>query len=70
MEKVKAIRHGEITDVYLASDVDARILVLERALHQIKNGCVDDDDKANELFRCSPREIREIAVNALAGFCL
>lgn len=45
----------------------ARIAELERALHQIKNGCVDDDDVANELFRSSPAEIRKIAVNALAG---
>lgn len=66
-------------EVYLADKVDAfmsitgltkltgRIVELERALHQIKNGCVDDDDVANELFRSSPGEIRKIANAALAG---
>lgn len=65
--------------VYLASDVDAReaqgtavikaqrekIAELEKALAQIRNGCVDDDDEANELFRASPAELRKIADNAL-----
>ena len=44
-----------------------RVARLELALSQIKNGCVDDDDKTNELFRLSPGELRKIAVNALAG---
>jgi hypothetical protein len=44
-----------------------RLALLERALHQIKNGCVDDDDRANELFRLTPGELRRIAVDAIAG---
>lgn len=46
-------------------DKDARIAQLELALHQIKNSCVDDDDKANELFRLSPAELRKIANSVL-----
>lgn len=49
------------------SQQESRIALLERALHQIKNGCVDDGDTANELFRSSPAEIRKIARDALDG---
>jgi hypothetical protein len=44
-----------------------RIAALERALHQIKNGCVDEDDKVNEWYRSAPSEIRKICEIALAG---
>lgn len=56
-------------EYYLAAEVDARITVLERALHQIKNGCVDDDDKVNEWYRSAPSELRKIAIDALNGTC-
>lgn len=74
---------ADILCVYLARETDDviagasialrnaknRIALLERALHQIKNGCVDYDDVANELFRSSPGEIRRVAMDALAGHC-
>jgi hypothetical protein len=53
--------------LYSRRQLEARIAQLELALHQIKNGCVDEDDEANALWRSSPREIRKIAVNALNG---
>jgi hypothetical protein len=51
----------------LCDQKDARIAELERALHQIKNGCVDEDDKINEWYRSAPSEIRKICETALAG---
>lgn len=48
-------------EVYLAADTDK----LVQALHQIRNGCVDDGDEANETFRLAPQELRAIAEKAL-----
>lgn len=46
---------------------ERRIAHLELALHQIKNGCVDEDDKVNEWYRSAPKEIRRICLDALEG---
>lgn len=50
-----------------AAAQERRIAHLERALHQIKNGCVDDDDTVNEWYRSAPKEIRKICLDALEG---
>lgn len=57
----------EMVPADFARSQERRIAHLELALHQIRNGCVDYDDVANELFRSSPCEIRKICVAALEG---
>lgn len=37
------------------------------ALQQIKNGCVEDGDDANAMFKLQPSELRRIAETAIAG---
>lgn len=44
-----------------------RVAYLELGLHQIINGCVDDEDEANAYFRLSPAELRRVAQRALDG---
>lgn len=52
--------HGGLCHVYRADDV-------ERVLAQIRNGCVDDGDEGNALFRLSPGEIRKLISDALGS---
>lgn len=61
--------HGRLTATnwVLRACQTCRIAYLELALNQIKNGCVDEDDVANELFRSSPDEIRKLCLKALEG---
>lgn len=42
-----------------------RIAALELALAQIRNGCVDDGDEANQYFRLCPSELRKIVNDVL-----
>lgn len=50
-----------------AAGMEMRIAELELALNQIRNGCVDDGDEGNALFKLSPGEIRKLIDTWLMG---
>lgn len=51
---------GAAKHVYLADEVEV-------VLAQIRNGCVDDGDEGNALFKLSPGEIRKLIDTWLMG---
>ena len=67
-QKLNAESKPEVIESERAANaiLTARVEELERALHQIRNGCVDEGDTANELWRLSPSEIRKIVNEVVA----
>lgn len=67
---VKKLRRLAAVPVFGADHIEAAADALERlelGLRQIANGSVDDGDKANELFKLSPGEIRKLALGTIAS---